>query len=146
MTSTQNNASKKGRSNESGIYVLELSGNRFYVGKSERIKTRINDHCEGYGSSYTKKHGVIRQVSVMTRGSIDDLDSWERSETLERGFKHGISNVRGHMWVSDTLSKQHRKSFVQNICERKDLCRKCGKPGHMISACKSKFTSTWMSS
>lgn len=42
-----------------GVYVLELEGGRFYVGKSETcVATRIKKHYEGNGAAFTQKFKV----------------------------------------------------------------------------------------
>jgi len=45
-----------------GVYVLELEGGRFYVGKSEScVATRVTQHCaqQGNGASFTQKFKVM---------------------------------------------------------------------------------------
>ena len=132
---------KKARSEKQaptpGVYVLELLGGNFYVGKSDDIKKRINQHRSGNGSAWTKKHNVLREHIPKTP-AMEDLDSWERVETLELASIHGVDKVRGHVWTSVSLTAGMKKDFVTHIRDRKNLCRRCGKPGHMFSYCRSK--------
>lgn len=121
---------------KSGVYVLELSGNNFYVGRSEDIQKRLTQHMSGNGSAWTKEHPMIREIAPITQ-RIDDLDSWERAETLELASIHGVDRVRGHVWTSKVLTAFMKRGFVTHIRDRKNLCRRCGKPGHMISHCRS---------
>ena len=122
---------------ERGVYVLELSEGNFYVGKSEDIESRISQHEKDSGASWTKKHPIIGRVDTITQ-KMDDLESWERAETLELAHKYGIEKVRGHTWTQKILTEQKKNEFISQIRERKDLCRKCGSPGHMISSCRSR--------
>ena len=122
---------------ERGVYVLELSGGNFYVGKSENIESRISQHEKDSGASWTKVHPIIGRVDTITQ-QMDDLESWERAETLELAHKYGIEKVRGHTWTQKILTEQKKNEFISQIRERKDLCRKCGSPDHMISSCRSK--------
>ena len=41
------------------IYVLRLEGNRYYVGKSNDVVTRYQQHINGYGSAWTRKYKPI---------------------------------------------------------------------------------------
>ena len=122
---------------ERGVYVLELSGGNFYVGKSEDIESRISQHEKDSGASWTKAHPIIGRVDTITQ-KMDDLESWERAETLELAHKYGIEKVRGHMWTQNILTEQKKNEFIGQIRERRDLCRKCGSPDHMISSCRSR--------
>ena len=120
-----------------GVYVLELDGRNFYIGKSEDISKRLKQHQSGKGSAWTKKHAFVREHTPMSP-PMDDLDSWERVETLERAHFHGVNSVRGHVWTTVALTTPIKKDFVVHIRDRKNLCRKCGKSGHMVSYCRSK--------
>ena len=122
---------------ERGVYVLELSGGNFYVGKSEDIESRISQHEKGSGAAWAKIHPIIGRVDTITQ-KMDDLESWERAETLELAHKYGIEKVRGHMWTQNILTEQKKNEFIGQIRERRDLCRKCGSPDHMISSCRSR--------
>ena len=37
--------------NGNTIYILELEGQRYYIGKSQNIETRIEEHFAGKGST-----------------------------------------------------------------------------------------------
>ena len=78
-----------------GIYVLQLEGARVYVGKSmSNVTTRVLEHFTSGGSAWTKKFQPLTQIQPITKPT-EDLESWERAETLERMWQHGIDNVRG---------------------------------------------------
>jgi predicted GIY-YIG superfamily endonuclease len=66
-----------------GVYVLELEGKRFYVGKSSCKRQRILEHKSKRGASFTKKHAVINDHSprLSTRHSL--TLAAERLETLQ---------------------------------------------------------------
>ena len=42
------------------IYVLELEGNRYYVGKTTDTNARIKRHFKGYGAEYTRKFKPVK--------------------------------------------------------------------------------------
>ena len=128
-----------------GVYVLKLNNGKYYVGKSETsVKNRLKHHFSGNGSEWTKLHGIIGKIDTST-GPMDDIESWERAETLHVALKYGIENVRGHQFTRSVLRDSDINDFEKQVCERKDLCRRCGRNGHMISRCVSHTRTNWMS-
>jgi hypothetical protein len=71
------------------------------------------------------------------------MESWERAETLTRMFKHGIRRVRGWLYTTRFLSQSQVESAYQQICEKFDLCRKCGRNDHFIHQCKADCRAPW---
>lgn len=118
-----------------GIYVLELQGGKFYIGKSSNILSRIQEHKDGKGCEFACN--VVRRL-VPHIEYTDDFESWERAETLFWMSTQGVDKVRGWMYTTTHLSKEQRKHAFEQICERYDLCRRCGKAGHFISECTEK--------
>lgn len=122
---------------ESGVYVLELSDGRFYVGKSRNVATRLAQHATGGDDSALCARLATRRVLPLTQGSASDLESWERAETLERMYTHGIDRVRGWMFTTPVLGRELWDVAYREICERFDLCRRCGLKGHFIKDCRA---------
>jgi len=117
---------------ESGVYVLQKPDGRFYVGKSCNIKERMRQHAEGTGAACAK--GSSRRVLPLTQ-PCDDLEAWERAEVLARMRKHGIGKVRGWMYTTPELSEAQREHAFSQVCEKFDLCRRCGQRGHFAARC-----------
>jgi predicted GIY-YIG superfamily endonuclease len=130
-------------SKREGVYVLQASNGLQYVGKSNDIDSRICDHKQGDGAACLSGYGSLKEVSLMTTGSIHDLESWERSETLHRMKKYGISNVRGWMFTSSKLSKEETVDAFRQICEKFDLCRRCGRDTHFADSCFAVNVAVW---
>jgi GIY-YIG catalytic domain len=106
-----------------GVYVLELENNCIYVGKSnQNVEARVKEHFNSGGSAFTKRFKPIRQLQPLTQPSVD-LESYERAETLEQMWVHGIKNVRGWQYTKLFLSEFEYESVFRQMCERKDLCR-----------------------
>ena len=118
----------------SGVYVLELPGGRYYVGKSGDIPERLRQHASGEGSACAK--GFIRRAPVITPRTAD-LESWERAETLARMRRHGNGRVRGWLYTAPELGPAMREHAFQQVCERFDLCRRCGEEGHFVTQCRN---------
>ena len=117
-----------------GVYVLRLSGGRFYVGSSRDIDARIASHRAGLGSAFTRAFGVESEETPATR-AMDDYESWERAETLWRARTHGFDFVRGWMWTTLRLTHAHRAEFKRQLAERFSACRSCGSLDHFIEQC-----------
>ena len=122
-----------GLTNE-GVYVLEMPGGRFYVGKSGNIEERMRQHQEGGVGGAVCAHGFIRLVSVLTPRQAD-MESWERAETLTRMRRSGIGKVRGWFYTSQDLTPSQREHAFQQVCEKFDLCRVCGNDSHFARDC-----------
>jgi predicted GIY-YIG superfamily endonuclease len=126
-----------------GVYVLELPDGRYYVGKSTAIDARLRQHAAGEGASCARGY-LCRVPPITPRAS--DLEAWERSETLARMHRHGIARVRGWMYTTPGMGHaQHEHAFRQ-VCEKLDLCRRCGRAGHFITACRGGPRPRWASS
>ena len=63
-----------------GVYRLELSEGRYYIGSSLNIKGRIWEHNMGCGSGWTRKYNVIRELTPI---SCSVSPYWELEETLK---------------------------------------------------------------
>ena len=128
---------------DSGIYVLKTLSGLYYVGKSNNIGARIQEHRSGAGASCLDGSPFQVLPSLLTSGSSADLESWERNETLQRMRAHGIENVRGWMFTSRELTEAHRQDAFHQICEKFDLCRRCGRGTHFAERCYARTRDGW---
>ena len=110
------------------------------MGKSAGIAERLRQHAAGEGAACAK--GFLRRISPLTP-HMHDLEAWERAETLARMRKHGIASVRGWMYTAPELGQYLREHAYQQICERFDLCRRCGREGHFAAACAGAARPPW---
>ena len=119
------------------IYVLRLEGGRYYVGKSDCIKDRVEQHMKGNGSAWTKKYKplaldkLIKNVSPFQEDSI----------TKEYMSKYGINKVRGSSYTQINLDTAQTEAIEREIIGAKDGCQNCGEKGHFIRYCPNKFIS-----
>jgi predicted GIY-YIG superfamily endonuclease len=127
----------------SGIYVLLTTSGLYYVGKSNDIDSRIKDHQRGLGAACLYGSQFQEIPSLLTSGSASDLESWERNETLHRMLAHGIENVRGWMFTSTELSDNDLEDAFRQICEKFDLCRRCGRNSHFAYQCFARSLAMW---
>lgn len=127
---------------KAGVYVLGDERGRMYVGKSQDVERRIEQHLAGSGTEFLTR-GQIRRLEVGEAGTERDLESWERNETLARMYKHGVDKVRGWMFTSVGLSAEQEEQAFAQICEKYDLCRQCGRNSHFADKCFARSRAFW---
>ena len=116
------------------IYILRLEGGKYYVGKSEDVINRYQQHMNGTGSSWTRKYSPISLEKTIDNASPFDEDK----VTKEYMSKYGIDNVRGGSYVEIELSEFHTQALKMEIWAAKDLCTQCGRAGHFVKDCYAK--------
>ena len=116
------------------IYVLRLEGGRYYVGKTDDIVKRYQQHLNGSGSAWTRKYKPISLEKT-----IENVSSFEEDKiTKEYMSTYGIDKVRGGSYVEVELSECHMDVLKMEIWAAKDLCTQCGRPGHFVKDCYAK--------
>jgi len=122
------------------VYVLELEGGYYYVGKSVNVDKRFMEHTagEGKGSSWTSKHEPIRILERKEAKTVFDEDS----KTLELMEKYGIDRVRGGSYTAVELSAATKKEIQKQLDTASNRCYLCHRSGHFANACATVTTST----
>jgi len=139
-TTTSTKPTKK--TTESGVYVLQLNDNKYYVGQSDDIPRRIWSHENFNGSGWTKRHKFQKRIQNLTK---PQSTFWELWETLEQMKDKGIENVRGSMFTNPNVIPQQDKIMAAQLyCEIYNLCRKCGRQGHFITSCSYTDVDEWV--
>ena len=116
-----------------GVYVLHDGAGGYYVGKSLDIDARVAQHRAAAAAG--GRPADLVELPPETDGSADDLEAWERAETLHRMRKHGLRRVRGWRFTARVLPEEQRRAAFAEVCERFDLCRRCGAPSHFAARC-----------
>ena len=135
--------------NKEGVYVLQEHADdpKVYVGKSSNIPVRIQEHMAGHGTTSCVFSPASHRLAPLTppvyAGKLPDWESWERVETLTRMYEFGIDRVRGWMFTAPVLSHADKETAFLQICERFDLCRRCGRATHFVQQCKAKTRVQW---
>jgi len=116
------------------IYVLQLEGGRYYIGKSDNVMNRYKQHINGSGSAWTRKYKPISLEKT-----IENVSSFEEDKiTKEYMSKYGIDKVRGGSYVEIDLDDFQKETLNREIWGAKDLCTQCGRKGHWVKDCNAK--------
>ena len=120
--------------NETYIYVLELTGGYYYVGKTQNVEMRYQQHCSGNGAVWTRLHGPIRLVeSYKTSNTFE-----EDRKTKEIMAKYGIDKVRGGSYTTEHLDRYTIEFLQKEIWSGQDRCSRCGRCNHYVTECYAK--------
>jgi len=113
--------------NTCGAYVLQLKNKKWYVGTTQNLDRRINEHINGYGHGgaksycgWTKIHSPInvfyKWKTQFINHQANQTHVFTRKVSMERVFTYmafecwGIPNVRGHAYT--TVDKDYRSSEI----------------------------------
>jgi predicted GIY-YIG superfamily endonuclease len=113
------------------VYILKLEGGRFYVGKSDDVNKRYQEHTHGKGSAWTKKYLPISLIE--TRKNVSHFE--EDKAVKEYMNRYGIQNVRGGSYVSMDLTEYQKESLTKELRGATDACTRCGRDGHFVKDC-----------
>jgi len=123
------------------IYILELEGGYYYVGRSATPNVRIEAHHAGTGAIWTQLHPMVRVMEVITGDRFD-----EDKYVLKTMDQYGIDKVRGGSYSNIKLTAAQRKSLESQLAHTNDQCARCGRKGHFIASCyaQTHHDGTWL--
>jgi predicted GIY-YIG superfamily endonuclease len=116
------------------IYVLRLKGGKYYVGKTDDVQRRYQEHLNGKGSAWTREHAPVKLEKTIKGASPFDEDKIVK----ELMAKHGINNVRGGAYVSVQLDAVQEEALTRELRGATDCCTTCGRAGHFAARCYAK--------
>lgn len=113
------------------IYILELTENKYYVGKTKKPSNRLNEHFSGNGSAWTKKYPPVKLIDFVENCNSFDEDKY----TLQYMNIYGIENVRGGSYTQINLDEHTLSHIQKQLVSANDLCFKCGQSDHFARDC-----------
>ena len=116
------------------IYILKLKEGKYYIGKTNNIEKRWNEHITGNGSGFTKKYKPISLIKTIKSISHFDEDKYVK----EYMSKFGIDNVRGGTYSNIDLDDNCIAVLEKEIRHSKNECMRCGRDTHFIKDCYAK--------
>jgi len=119
------------------IYILKLREGKYYIGKTNNVEKRFNEHIAGNGSGWTKKYKPISLIKSVISTSYFDEDKYVK----EYMAKYGIENVRGGTYSNINLDANCISLLEKEIWHSKNLCTRCGRDTHFIKDCYAKTDS-----
>ena len=112
------------------IYVLQLKEDKWYIGKTESSKFRIDTHFDSKGSGFTKKYPPEEIYQI-----IPECDKYDEDKYVKKYMdKYGIDNVRGGSFSRLELTEEEKKSIQKELWGANDLCFLCG-GDHFVKDC-----------
>jgi predicted GIY-YIG superfamily endonuclease len=116
------------------IYILRLTQGKYYVGKTNNLERRHQEHINGTASAWTRKYTPVAVEKIIPNSSHFDEDKW----TKEYMNKYGIQNVRGGSYTEIHLNDFQMDTLKTEIWGAKNLCKQCGRSGHFAKTCYAK--------
>lgn len=115
------------------VYVLELQNGKYYVGRTNYLTKRVEEHMNGRGAEWTKLHKPIRILKEYP------IDNPFYEDTILKMTMHifGIDNVRGGSYCQSNLSSSQIATLQREIRGALDQCFVCG-GDHFVQDCDTR--------
>ena len=94
--------------NSAYTYILECANGQYYVGSTNDLERRLQEHQEGLGGKFTKAHLPVKLVYT------------EQFQTVEQAFYrerqlHGWSHEKKEALINGDLEKLKRLSRAKHV-------------------------------
>lgn len=120
------------------LYCLLLEGGHYYVGKSNNVEVRLDDHHKNVGSEWTMLHKPVSVCEI--RHNCDD---WDEDKFVKQMMAlHGVDKVRGGTYSQTVLPLFVKELLVREIRGATNRCFRCGASDHFASRCDVASNST----
>jgi hypothetical protein len=116
------------------VYALLLQQNKYYIGMTTREPSqRIAEHMNNKGARWTQIYKPIN-VDMIYR----NCDHYSEDNIVKTYMMiYGIDNVRGGSYSRVKLPDYQIAALHDEFNTVRDVCYKCGSPGHKGKQCGS---------
>ena len=98
------------------LYIILLSGGKYYIGTTSFPVHRLHKHREGTASSWTRKHRPEHGYSKLKLVPSDILPAvYEDMWVKQYMVLHGVDSVRGGSYSQIHLNKSQEKALREEI-------------------------------
>lgn len=113
------------------IYFLYLENDKYYVGRTDNLNSRIDNHFNNIGSMWTKKYKPIKIIKIIKNCDYFDEDKY----TIKLMAKYGINNVRGGSFTRINLTNEEKNIIQKMINNATNRCFNCYSQDHFLTNC-----------
>lgn len=97
------------------LYIILLSGDRYYIGTTSFPVHRLRKHRAGTGSAWTRKHRPVHGYSKLKLVPIDILPAvYEDMWVKQFMVLHGVDAVRGRRVARFLDADSTKQAFKNN--------------------------------
>ena len=89
------------------MYILKCANNHYYVGSTDTLELRLQQHQNGEGANYTKKHLPVKLVYFEEFQRIDD--AFYREQQIK-----GWSKAKKEALINGDNDLIHRLASITN--------------------------------
>ena len=116
------------------IYVIQLFDDKFYIGRTNNLNRRLEEHKNGTGAEWTKKYTFIKLLKTVNTNDLFTEDKYVKMYMN----KYGINNVRGGSYSNIKLNKEQENLLKKELNTINNNCYRCGRNSHYIKNCYAK--------
>jgi len=116
------------------IYVIQLFDDKFYIGRTNNLNRRLEEHKNGTGAEWTKKYPFIKLLKTVNTNDLFTEDKYVKMYMN----KYGINNVRGGSYSNIELNKEQENILKKELNTINNNCYRCGRNSHYIKNCYAK--------
>lgn len=113
------------------LYILELQNSKYYVGITQNLRQRLEDHKKGCGAQWTIQHKPVRIFWLLDQALPQD----EELYTVKMMKYYGINNVRGSHYSQIELTPSQIESIFDKMSSYDNSCFRCGSRTHFSKEC-----------
>lgn len=122
------------------VYTLALEDKCFYVGETENVAARVQQHRDGKGSAWTRKHRPLAKQAPNCNAerfaSKQAARLHEDKVVKALMIEHGIDRVRGGSYSGIQLPRTVVDTLLAvELKHAKGNCFNCNNPGHFLKEC-----------